>query len=68
MKNKALQKLLAEFPDDLEVTITDGYKERYYHTDGLEVEEFQLDRKSKKVLDIGIGGHDNKGLDIFKNN
>ena len=48
-----LKEKLSEFPDDMEVTITDGYAAKGYEGD-FQVVLFEYD--GKKYCDIGIGG------------
>jgi len=40
----------------MEVTITDGFEFKFYHTDGILITEFYDSRTGVKSLDIGIGG------------
>ena len=49
MKAKDLAALLLQYPD-AEVSITDGYRHLFYHTDKLIVAEWEPGK-----LDIGIG-------------
>ena len=54
MNVKELIAALQQFPDDLEVTITDGYDGRLY-AGAFEVKLFD-EGEGKLVVDIGIGG------------
>lgn len=57
MTKKDFIKKLEQFPDDMEIVITDGWDARCYHGNF----EFQLceesDENNTKFIDIGIGGH-----------
>lgn len=61
MTVKELIDKLKEFPEDMEVFITDGFNVRCYHTRGM---EFQIwdDDFFGECLDIGIGGLDYNDL------
>jgi hypothetical protein len=56
MKKKDFIKNLEKFPDNMEITITDGYEGVCYHGNF----QFQLckehNRAKTKYIDIGIGG------------
>ena len=54
MTNKKFRKLLEKFPDDLEITITDGYKANCYH--GNFKAKIFKQFNGVKTIDIGIGG------------
>ena len=54
MTNKELQDLLAKFPDDLEVLISDGFIGNFYR--GQFTAQPYTDLDGKEFLDIGIGG------------
>lgn len=48
---------LQKYPQELEVTITDGYKTNFYR--GLFCIDIFEDVDGRKMVDIGIGGFDN---------
>jgi len=52
MKVRELIEVLKKFPQDIEVTITDGYDCNCYHTKNIKFALFG----SEPSLDIGIGG------------
>ena len=47
---------LQEFPQDMEVSITDGFRSHVYQGD-FEIRIFE-DCDDTKVVDIGVGGFD----------
>jgi hypothetical protein len=59
MKVKELVKILSKFDPELEVTITDGYEVRCYHTNGIVIDQFE-DLDGSVCVDVGIGGCDIK--------
>ena len=56
MKVKELINKLHEFNPELEVTITDGYECRFYHTKWIQIDVFKNEVGEPDVVDIGIGG------------
>lgn len=59
-KNLTVKELiakLAEFPDDMEVVISDGYEYHFYNTKEITLTYFvKEDKNDTTVVDIGIGG------------
>jgi hypothetical protein len=56
MKVKEWIQELQKHNENMEVTITDGFEFKFYHTDGILITEFYDSRTGVKSLDIGIGG------------
>jgi hypothetical protein len=52
---KELIEKLQKYNENMEVTITDGFNYKFYHTNKLLITEF-YDSQDIKYLDIGIGG------------
>jgi len=57
MKVKDLIAKLQEFDQELEVTITDGFENNFYHTENLEIVKYIDFTMTVPVVDIGIGGN-----------
>ena len=56
MKVKELINKLNQFNPELEVTITDGFKYRFYGTKNITINE--IAGRNQAYVDIGIGGNE----------